>query len=97
MNAQEFRPVFGSIDAGAVAQRLGECKCLFVKIQNRFTNADGTPNGKSIFYGDSTQQTFEIVSGQFSDWIPVTDVNDLYVRTDSGDCTVAWQASMRAG
>lgn len=55
-------------------------------------NAPGG-EGFRIFYGDILTQLFELEPGQVSEWIPVGNLDQLYVRSYEGDCTVAFLAS----
>jgi hypothetical protein len=92
---------YGKLEASLAAQPLGFGRFAFVKLQPRLTNSDGTPNqAGNVVYGDGTEQTFELVSGQFSEWIPVDDLHDVYIRVLPGGvanvCTVAWVGSDRA-
>lgn len=73
------KPKFGAIDVGTRAVRVGEGGYKYLRLQNRLTNDDGTPNNATIYWGDAGTQPFEIVN-QFTDWIPVEDVGDIYVR-----------------
>jgi hypothetical protein len=91
---------YGKIEATLEAKPLGYGRFQFVKLQPRLTNSDGTPNqAANVLYGDATEQTFELVSGQFSEWIPADDLSDIYVRVLPGGiantCTVAWVGSDR--
>jgi len=89
-------PQFGKIEATAQAQPLPRHDYKFVKLQVRLTNTDGTPNtAGNILCGDSLRQTFELVPGQFSEWIPCEDTAQIHIRTLSGVCTVAYLASNR--
>lgn len=92
---------YGKIEAGVKAQPIGFGAFKFVKIQPRLTNTDGSPNQTAnLLYGDQYEQPFELTPGQFSEWIPVDDLSELYVRvlpgTEADTCTVAWVGSDRA-
>jgi hypothetical protein len=92
---------YGKVEATLEAQPIGYGRFAFVKLQPRLTNSSGQPNqAANVLYGDATDQTFELVSGQFSEWLPVSDLRDIYVRVLPGGidntCTVAWVGSDRA-
>lgn len=88
----ENAPRFGELDVGTRPVPLGQCRARYVRLQNRYTNSDNTPNQQSLYWGDATHQSCEIVPGQFTDWIPIRDIADIYVRTAAGNATVAWLA-----
>lgn len=77
MVAQNLK--FGTQDADGSPVRLGFGRFKFVKIQNRLTNDDGTANTATVFWGDAGAQPMEIVN-QFTDWIPIDDVSDVWIR-----------------
>jgi len=97
-------PKFGSIEAGLEPIQLGVGNYKFVKIQVRLTNSDGTANDAgNVVFGDAQAQTFELVSGQASEFISLEGVGGLegfYLRVLPGGlsntCTVAYRAADKA-
>lgn len=91
---------YGKMTATLEPQPIGQGRFKFVKIQVRLTNADGLPNqAANVLYGNATEQTFELVSGQFSEWIAIDDLNEVYVKVLPGGeadaCTIAFCGSDR--
>ncbi len=89
-------PRFGKIEATTVAQALPSLGYKYVKLMHRNLLSNGLPNtalnggGGTLLFGDVMQQVFELEPGQKSDWIPVENLDQIYVRTTSGASVVAF-------
>jgi len=97
IDGRQYFIFFGKLDSvgsGAPGTPLGFGACSLVKLQSRLTNTDGTANATNLFYGGRMVQPFELTPGTFSDWIPVSALSDIHVRSASTAQTVAFCAAI---
>lgn len=75
---------FVSGRAGVQAQPIGKGACVAIVIQNRLSNIDDTGNNVVIMVGYGAGQLYQMLPGQESPIIYCSDLEDIYVRVQSG-------------
>ena len=98
-DATSRAPRFGSITATTEKQPLPALGYRFVKLYHRLLLENGTENtigtggGGLLLYGSITSQVFELNIGEESQWIPIENLDQIYVRTSVGASVCAFLGS----
>ena len=54
--------------------------CLLVSLENPLATNTGAANTTEIYYGGSSRQRRRLLPGQSTEWIPVREASQLWVR-----------------
>lgn len=60
--------------------QLGRGGCYFVKLENPDADEEGASNSLDILWGNKSVQRHRLVSGQSTEWFPVSSLDQLWGR-----------------